>query len=115
MPRTSLTKTVLAGSYPGNSVTPTFSAADTANGNQFVATGKEMLLVRNVGATTRSITLNSASDAYGREADITETIAAGAYKIFGPFQLYGWAQESTLAFQLDATHVDVQIAVLVLP
>lgn len=115
MPRTSLTKTVLAGSYPGTSVTPTFSAADVTNGNQFVATGKEMLLVRNVGATSRSITLNSASDAYAREADVTEAIAAGAYKVFGPFQLYGWAQESTLAFEINATHIDVEIAVLVLP
>lgn len=115
MPRTLLPKTTLAGSYPGGSVTPTFTAADVDNGNQFIATGKELLLVRNVGATTRSITLNSASDNYGREADITETVAAGAYKLFGPFQLNGWAQPSTYAFELNATHVDVQIAVLVIP
>ncbi len=115
MPRTSLTKTPLAGSYPGNSVTPTFAPADAMNGNQFIATGKELLLVKNVGATTRSITLNSASDTFGREADITETIAAGVLKAFGPFQLNGWAQASTYAFELDATHADVQIAVVVLP
>jgi hypothetical protein len=115
MPRTTLPKTSLAGSYPGNSVTPTFTAADVDNGNQFIATGKELLLVKNVGSTTRSITLNSASDSYGREADITETIAAGVSKLFGPFQLNGWAQSPTYAFEVNATHVDVQIAVLVLP
>lgn len=115
MPRSTLAKTTLPGSYPGNSVTPTFTAADVDNGNQFIATGKEMLLVKNVGATTRSITLNSASDLYGREADITETVAAGALKLFGPFQLNGWAQATTYAFEVNATHVDVQIAVLVLP
>jgi hypothetical protein len=115
MARTNLPKTVLGGSYPGTGVSPTFTASDPVNGNEFVLTGKELLLVKNIGAVSRTITLFTAPDSFGREADVVATLASGAQALFGPFQMYGWAQAVTLTFEVTASHADVQIAVLVLP
>jgi hypothetical protein len=58
-----------------------FIAADVGNGNQFVATGNDILLIWNSdGAITYTVSILSAPDQYGRKADITNySLAAGEH------------------------------------
>lgn len=114
MARSVLTKTVLNGSYPGAGIAIGWQDSDPANGNTFVATGKEVILVRNTGATARQITLYASADSFGRVANIVESLAAAASKAFGPFKLNGWVT-SAGNFELTADSIDVEIAVVVLP
>ena len=48
-----------------------FAAADVSNGNYFVSSGKDMLVVWNDSAGTLTFGIASASDQFGRKADIT--------------------------------------------
>lgn len=114
MPRSALTKTVLSGSYPGTGVAVVWQDSDPVNGNTFAASGKEMILVRNTGATAKQITLQANADPFGRVSDVVESIASAAMKAYGPFQLLGWATASG-NFEIDSDSTDLEVAVLVLP
>lgn len=116
MPRVTLTKTAAPGAYPSAGVAITFTAADTVNKEQFVFTGREMVIARNVGASTRTVTLTSAANARGRVKHISaENIAAGAQRVYGPFtNKDGW-QQSGGYFFLEANHAEVEFAVVQLP
>lgn len=64
-------------------------AGDATNGNSFVNTGREVLVVDNVGASSRTIQFrNEDSDAAIGSA---VTIAANAMAVLGPFdpKVYG--------------------------
>lgn len=115
MPRTALTKTVMGGSFPGAGVSIAWNASDVANGNKFVPTGREFIIVRNVSASTAySVTLKASNDPFWRSTDITESIPASTQKVFGPFQLTGWQQVSG-DFEINATNAAIEVAVVVLP
>lgn len=93
MPRTTLTTTTAPGSTNYTGATLTMTAADTGNMNQFVASGKDLLVAHNTGASTYTITVTSVADPYGRTTDIAAVnIVAGAYMVFGPLELTGWMQ-----------------------
>lgn len=93
MARTTLTKSTAGGSYNHAGVTLTMTAADVANGNQFVANGNDLMVIHNTTGVNYTFTVTSTADAYGRTKDITtEAIDAGVYKIVGPLQLTGWIQ-----------------------
>ncbi len=115
MPRTALTKTTAPGNYAAAGVAVTMTAADVANLNSFVANGNDLVIAENTGATPYTITITSAPDPYGRTADIaTESIAAGAIRIYGPFPLAGW-QQSDGSIYLQASNVAVKFGVVKLP
>jgi hypothetical protein len=115
MPRTTLTKIAAPGGYSHTGQTLTWTAADVANGNQFVTSGKEIVLARNVHAdTARTVTVAS-TPILGRTKDITAfSIAAGAFAAFGPFPSEGWRQADGFVY-LNASHVDIQFAVIAIP
>lgn len=114
MARTTVSKTQSSGGYAYSGVTLNLQAGDAANGNQFAMNGGEYVVLQNSGATPRIVTLYSVADVYGRTKDISETLAAGAFAVYGPFPLGGWRQTDGY-FYLNVAHAEVKIAVLAPP
>jgi hypothetical protein len=108
------------GPYPALPVTPTgadfvFTAADLANGNSFVSTGRELLLVQNSGASPYTVTVTSVADNQKRTGDITSySVGAGLFSMFGPFSQPGWLQ-SDGTVRVSASNALVKFAVVRLP
>ncbi len=113
--RTNLTKTNAPGAYATAGVAVTMTGADTTNQNAFVMNGNELVIAHNTGASPHTITITSAPDEKNRLGTISaESIAAGAIRIFGPFELAGWIQTDG-ALYLEANHVEVEFGVIKLP
>lgn len=69
------------------------AAGNVADGNDFIHTGRELIMVRNSsGATPYAVTIYAAPDRFGRSGNIVHTLAANAVHVFGPFPLEGWRQ-----------------------
>ena len=112
MARTSLTKTTAPGSYAGQGEALTMAAADTSNKNQFTASRKDIVVAHNTGGSPYTVTITSVDDHYGRQEDISaESIAAGAIKIFGPFELHGWQQADGKIY-LEANNSAVEFGII---
>jgi hypothetical protein len=94
----------------------TWTAADATNLNQFLLTGREILLARNTGAGARTVTVTSAPDALGRTGHITaDSIAAGATHVYGPWpNLTGWIQSDGMLY-FEGSHAEIEFAVLLQP
>ena len=95
----------------------TTAAADSGNGNTFVCTGREILILQNdeVGALT--VTITSTDDATGRTEDITTySLAAGDRAVFGVglTNAKGWKNSSGL-ITLTASADTLKVAVLRIP
>lgn len=115
MPRTNLTKTTAPGAYAAAGAAVTLAAADVANGNQFAASGKDLIVAYNSGASSHTVTITSVNDSLGRRGDITaESIAAGAFRIYGPLPSAGWSQ-SDGTIQVSANHAEVLLGVIAVP
>lgn len=115
MARTTLSPITGILTNPTAGVTVTFTAADIVNDNDFVLTGKELILVQNADAAPQTVTITSAPDALGRTKDIAaESIAAGAFKCFGVPQIEGWRQSDGKLY-LEASDADVKFCILRLP
>jgi len=113
MPRVTVAKTIAPGPYPTAGVVVAYTATDTTDGNQFLMTGTELLLVRNTGGSSYTFTVTSVPNERGRSRNITaESIAAGAVRVLGPFKSkQGWATAGgTLEF--TASNVAVEFAVI---
>jgi hypothetical protein len=94
----------------------TFAAA-WLDGNTFVCTGRELLLVQNSDAGVTTITVVSTDDEKGRAENITTySMAAGDFVAFGVglTNSKGWKSTSG-TIRVTASDVDVKIAVLRLP
>ena len=95
----------------------TFAASDLANGNYFLCTGREVLLVQNENAGAQTITITSVPDEKGRSEDITTySIGIGEFAMFGVglTNSKGWKQtDGKILLQTSA--VDVNLAVVRLP
>lgn len=117
MARTTLTKKTVLGSksapYVADAADLTMTAADVANKNQFVATGNELVVAHNTGASAYTVTINSVADPnFGRTGDIaTYSLAAGEYAVFGPFNVAGWQQSDGYIY-LEASNASVKFGVL---
>jgi len=115
MPRTALTPITGVVTNPAAGVVLTWTAADVANGNKVAHTGKELILVQNSGGAAYTFTFASAADSLGRVKDIaTESIAAGAFKVFGVPQLDGWRQTDGTLW-LNASNAALLFAIVRLP
>lgn len=115
MARQTLTKTTAPGAYAGTSTAVTMTAAIVADMEQFTLTGRELLIIHNTDAGAQTWTATSVDDRYGRVEHITtESIAAGAIRVFGPIPLEGWKQTDGY-FYLNASHINVKFGVIVLP
>lgn len=121
MPRQTLTKTTALGNFPAlqpaaNACDLTMTAADAANKEQFVASGNDLIVAHNTGASTRTITITSVADgANKRTGDITTySLQAGDYAVFGPFTKQGWMQADGKIY-IEASHAEVKWGVVALP
>jgi hypothetical protein len=118
--RTALAIQSPPGSYPtlpigATDADFTFAAADTSNGNSFVSTGRELLLVNNSGGSAYTVTITSVADSIQRTGDITTySIGAGLFSWFGPFQQAGWKQSDGTIY-VDASNTAITFAVCRLP
>lgn len=113
MPRVLTAKTTAPGSYPTAGVTVTFADCDPTNKNHFVLEGSDLLIARNMHASDAcTVTINSQPNGRNRTKDITtESLAAGVYKIYGPFgNRNGWSADGYLQFEGSAT--DIEFAVI---
>lgn len=113
MARTALTKTTIPSPYAGAGVAITMTAADTSNQNSFPLTGREIVIAWNSGATSRTVTVTSVDDRYGRQENISaEAIAAGAIRVYGVgLALEGWQQTDGNLY-LEASNAEVKFGVL---
>jgi hypothetical protein len=118
MARTTLTALAALGSfgsYAANAADLAMTAADTSNYNQVVATGNDLIIAHNTGASPYTITITSvALPGYNRTGDITTySLGAGEYAAFGPFKGVGWKQsDGYLYFQ--ASNASVKFGVVAL-
>ena len=116
MARTSLTVTTSLGSYGdysvANAADMTMAAADTSNQNQFTASGNDLIVAHNTGASPYTVTINSVDDRYGRAENIAAySLGAGEYAVFGPFKKHGWGQTDKMIY-LEASNADVKFGVV---
>jgi len=121
MPRATLTKLAALGNNPAlpiaaNAVDLPMTAANAANKEQFVASGKDLIIAYNSGAGARTVTITSVVDPRNnRTGDITPySIGAGEYAVFGPFYREGWMQPDGYIY-IEAEHAEVRWGVITLP
>ena len=94
-----------------------FAASDSVNGNSFVCTGRELLLMENDSGGALTVTITSVDDEKGRSEDITAySLADGDRAVFGIglTNEKGWKTSSGLCI-FTASAVGLKYAVLRLP
>lgn len=113
MARTTLTKTAAPGPYAADGVALTLTAADTANNNQFVASGKDIVIAQNTdGAAAHNVTITSVADDKGRTGDITNhSVPADGIAVFGPFEVAGWRQSDGKIY-LEADNASIKFGII---
>jgi hypothetical protein len=121
MARQTLTKSTAQGNFPtlqpaANSLDLIMTAADATNKEQFVASGKDLIIFHNTGVSTRAVTFTSVVDPKNnRPGDVTAySIGAGKYGHFGPLTREGWMQTDGYIYS-EASHADVKFGVITLP
>lgn len=95
---------------------PGFAAVDVANGNEFRATGKELVLVRNTdGVAPHNVTVTSQpASRTGRLGHITTAVVPlDAYMVFQIFPRDGW--ESGGVILISGDDVQLEFAIVRLP
>ncbi len=117
MPRTTLAAFTPKGPWPASiaagELLPTFTAYDAVNKNDFLCTGRELLLIKNNHATlAKTVTFLSANDPHNRKNDIGPySIAAGAVAIFWFGSIIGWDAGGGKV-NLDAEDNNIQFCVV---
>ena len=114
MARTRLTVFEAPKSHPGGAVIYTWEAADIVDNNDFLTTGRELLLILSADAAPQDVLIHSSPDAYGREQDLTVNVLAGASKAVAFTQRDGWVQPDG-AIHIDGATADLSFAVIRLP
>lgn len=110
-----LTITEAPGSYPTAGVLATQNTP-TAGGDDFEATGRELLIYENTSVTAHDITVNGVPDDNGRDATITQEVPASGMVFIGPFtKIAGWATPSGKIEVLSETPADGKLTVVRLP
>lgn len=124
MARTALTvrtaTSVDAGAISADGAALALTAGDVANGNKFVSSGKDYLLVYNSSTDTDYyVTINSVADDKGRTGDVTQyDVGYGEFALFGPFTRKGWAQTSGAdagSITLDCENAALFVAAIRIP
>lgn len=115
MAQTQIVATPAPGQYPSALTVLPLTAADVANGNYFISTGRELLLAFNSDTASHNVTVTSQADQFGRLGSITtQAVAAGAYAIVGPLAKTGWANSSGWVL-FSADNATVKFAVIQMP
>lgn len=120
MARTALTPIVPQGSYPALPLVAlsadfVFTAFDNVNGNKVPSTGRELLIIQNMGGAPGTVTVTSVVDSLARTGDITAySVAAALFSVLGPFNTPGWKQADGFLY-LTASAATMKVAVIQLP
>ncbi len=118
--RTAITVQTAKGPYlstpvAADSLDVTIAASDNTNGNYFVGTGRELILVRNTAGVAGTVTFTSVADQYSRKGDITAySIGAGETAMFWVGNLVGWDQGGGQIY-IDTSASTMNIAVIRIP
>lgn len=103
---------VAPGPFGATAATIAFTASDATNFERALFTGKESIIWFNSGVTGRLCTVTSvALPPSNRTGNLTVTVAAGAYAIFGPLSLDGFRQSDGYIY-FQAAHADMLVAVV---
>lgn len=116
---TALTVQTIKGPFEAiaaNGADFTFAAGTITDGDTFVCTGREILLVKN-GTGTNTITITSVDDEKGRSEDITTySLATTEHAVFGVGLTNSAGWKSTAGtIRITVSSVEVSVAVLRLP
>ncbi|HEV7520130.1 MAG TPA: hypothetical protein VGP89_03460 [Candidatus Angelobacter sp.] len=117
MARTALVPVKPLGPYPvpsqpvATALDFAFAAADVANGNQFPASGNDLLVVQNINAAPQTFTVRSAPDPQGRSIDIAAySVGIGLFSVFKLSQQLGWVQPDGNIY-LDSSNAQIKFAI----
>jgi hypothetical protein len=77
---------------PQESILVATQAADPTNGMMFINDGSTVLVVRNTGGDTRTVTIVAVPDEAGRAVNYVATVGDGETKAFGVFRQAWWNQ-----------------------
>lgn len=103
MPRTAITATQATRA---GTVLPAATAGDAVNGNSVANDGRTVLIVKNTGASSRNLVIQTVRSIDGLAAPTrTEAIPAGETQVVGPFPSADYGD--TLNF--DAAHAELTI------
>jgi len=95
----------------------TYAAGTVTDGDTFVCTGREVLLVNNTNVGAKYITITSVDDETNRSGSITTySIGASEFAVFGVGLTTAKGWRSTAGkVRITVEHADVKVAVLRLP
>jgi hypothetical protein len=114
MARTRLTPVEVPRTHPGGEVVYTWEAADVANKNDFLFTGREVLLIKSADGGEQDVIITSAPDSFGRSGDLTVAVAASAEVALAFLDREGWMQSDGTLY-LECSVATLSFAVLRLP
>jgi hypothetical protein len=77
--------TLLPTQKPSDTDDFALGAIDSANGNMFRNTGRELIVVANASGNSRNMTVHGVADEYGRSGTRVITIPDGKQRLVGPF------------------------------
>jgi hypothetical protein len=95
----------------------TFAAGTITDGDNWVCSGRDLLVVRNTNVGAQTITIVSVDDETNRAGNITAySLAAGDFAVFGVglTNSLGW-QGTGKKIRITVSHAEVVVAVLTLP
>lgn len=101
---------------PGGRVTTgtlvTWTAATPPTDQEVDFDSGDILLARNTGGSSRTVTVYSVpTPDTGRTANVSQSLAAGAMRVFGPWSKAGW-QQTNRKLKFTASHAEVEFAVI---
>lgn len=103
MPRTNIATTQASRA---GTVLPAASAGDVVNGNSTPNDGRVVLVVKNTGASSRTITFPTTVSVDGLTAPVrSESIPAGETQVFGPFSPNEYG--TVLAYNVDNAELTI--------
>lgn len=116
MARTTLTPILAKGPNPGtvaaDSLDFAFASSDSSNGNDFAASGNDLILWQNTDVSARTITIASVADNLGRTGDVTTySVGAGEFGCFYVGAGNGW-QQSTGKVNINTSNALLKVVVL---
>lgn len=121
MPRTSITPVTPLGSYDpyaadaANVVPAAMTGAAGDSGNQFVASGKDLVLVEETAGAPQTITFSSVNCNHNRTGDIAAySVGANEFAVFGAFNVPGWRQTDNKIY-FEANSANIKVVIVALP
>jgi len=115
MAYTRMTPVEAPKTHPGGGILYSFTAHDTGDeGNDFLTTGREVLLIKSADAGVQDVTIKSAADPYGRTQDLVISMAAGTDQAVAILARDGWMQPDG-SVQIECAVATISYAVIRLP